>query len=369
MRLTPRFLILLGSFLVSLSSLTAVEPVSPEVHPDGRVTLRFLAPNAAAVALQGVIFKEPQPMAKDAEGVWSITVGPLAPEIYYYTFGVDGATVTDPRNRKIKKWLRSESAFEIAGTPPILAACQPVAHGVVHRHVLSSHTRGRENALMIYTPPGFDPRGEKTYPVLYLLHGFGDDETAWSEVGHANFIADNLIAQGRAVPAIIVMTNGHPVPVPTGVRFADYSEKNLAAMQQELLTEVIPFVEKNYPARRDAASRAIVGLSMGGGQSLNIGLTHLDLFAWVGGFSSAAPTEKLDLTFSALAGSAKAKAGSPKLLWIAIGKDDFLLEQNQTFIGWLESNHVPHVWKLTDGGHEWLVWRRYLGEFFPLLFR
>lgn len=369
MTLLPRLSALLGVLIVPLTALAAAapDPVSPEIHPDGKVTLRFLAPNAQAVALQGVNFKEPQPMTKDAEGVWSITIGPLATEIYSYTFSVDGATVTDPRNRQIKKWIRSESTLEIPGHPPILAASQPVPHGVVHRHVVSSKTRQRENAFLVYTPPGFNPRAETTYPVVYLLHGFGDDETAWAEVGHANFIADNLIAQKKAVPAIIVMTNGHPVPIPVGVRFPEYSAQNLAAMQQELLTEIMPFVEQNYPTRRDAASRAIVGLSMGGGQSLNIGLTHLDTFGWVGGFSSAAPTEKLDETFRELV--ADAKQGRPRLLWIGIGKNDFLLEQNKTFVGWLETKQIPHTWQLTDGAHEWPVWRRYLGEFLPLLFR
>lgn len=368
MTLLPRLLVMLGVLLVPLTALAAADPVSPEIHPDRKVTLRLLAPNARAVALQGVT-KDPQPMTKDADGVWSITVGPLAPEIYSYTFAVDGATVTDPRNRQIKKWIRSESTFEVPGSPPILAASQPVPHGVVHRHVLASRTRQRENALMIYTPPGFDPRADTTYPVVYLLHGFGDDETAWAEVGRANFIADNLIAQGGAVPAIIVMTNGHPVPIPVGVRFPEYSPRNLAAMQQELLSEIVPFVEKHYPVRREAASRAIVGLSMGGGQSLNIGLSHLDTFQWIGGFSSAAPTDELDSTFVKLREAAKKQSGGARLLWIAVGRDDFLLEQNQTFIGWLEANRVPHVWKLTDGGHEWPVWRRYLGEFLPLLFR
>lgn len=369
MSLLPRLGFAVAVSLVPIIALAAADPVSPEIHPDAKVTLRFLAPNATAVALQGVTFKEPQPMTKDAEGVWSITVGPLVPEIYSYTFSVDGATVTDPRNRQIKKWIRSESMFEIAGDPPNVAAAQPVPHGTLHRHVMMSRTRGRENAFIVYTPPGFDPRADKTYPIVCLLHGFGDDETAWSEVGRANFIADNLIAQGRAVPAIIVMTNGHPVPIPVGVRFPEYSAQNLAAMQQELLTEVLPFVEQHYPVKRDAANRAIVGLSMGGGQSLNIGLTHPDTFAWIGGFSSAAPTQELDQTFSALKSSAKKPGTGPRLLWIGIGRDDFLLEQNHSFIAWLKANDVSHVWKLTDGGHEWPVWRQYLAEFLPLLFR
>lgn len=364
---TPRILTLLAVLLVPLSAFAA-EPVSPEIHPDRTVTLRLLAPNAQNVALQG-IEKDPQPMAKDAEGVWSITVGPLSPEIYSYTFSIDGATVTDPRNRNIKKWIRSESQFEVPGTPPILASVQPVPHGVVHRHVICSRTRQRENAIMVYTPPGFDPRAGATYPVVYLLHGYGDDETAWTEVGRANFIADNLIAQEKTVPAIVVMTNGHPVPIPAGARFPDYAPKNLNAMQQELLSEILPFVEEHYPVRRDREGRAIVGLSMGGGQSLGIGLAHLDTFAWIGGFSSAAPTDALDRHFAALRETVKLGSGGPRLLWIAVGRDDFLLDQNRTFVGWLEDNRVPHVWKLTDGGHEWPLWRRYLGEFLPLLFR
>jgi enterochelin esterase-like enzyme len=370
MNLSSRLISLLGALLLSSVSLAAADPVviSPDVHADGRVTLRFLAPGARAVSLQGVS-KESQPMTKDADGVWSITVGPLAPEFYSYTFSVDGATVTDPRNRNIKKWIRSESAFEVPGTPPILAAAQPVPHGVVHRHVFFSKTRQRENAIQVYTPPGFDPRAATTYPVVYLLHGFGDDETAWAETGRANYIADNLIAAHAIVPAVIVMTNGHPVPIPTGTRPGDYGSDNLAAMQHELLTEVMPLVESAYPIRRDATSRAIVGLSMGGGQSLNIGLTHLDTFGWIGGFSSSVPTTGLDDKFAALAKGVKDRPSAPRLLWIGVGKDDFLVEQNKTFVAWLEARQIPHTWNVTDGAHSWFVWRRYLAEFLPLIFR
>lgn len=368
MRFLPRACLLFALTLLPLTMVAADPVVSPEIHPDGRVTLRFVAPGAQAVAVQGLA-KDPQAMSRGAEGVWSLTLGPLKPELYSYTFLVDGAMVTDPLNRNVKKWLRSESAFEVTGTPPILAAIQPVAHGVVHRHVFTSKTRHAETAVQIYTPPQFDPKATTTYPVVYLLHGFGDDETAWADTGRANFIADNLIAQGRALPAIIVMTNGHPVPIPAGARFPDYAAANLAAMQQELLTEVLPLVESSYPVRRNAASRAIVGLSMGGGQALTIGLTHLDTFGWVGGFSSAAPTDNLDQQFSALLAATQKGTGGPRLLWLGIGRDDFLLDANKSFNAWLESHQVPHRWNVTDGGHEWPVWRRYLGDFLPLLFR
>lgn len=373
MRFPTRFRLLAFSLVILLLApvlSSAADPtvISPEVQPDRRVTLRLLAPDARHVALQG-LSKEPQAMTKDADGIWSITVGPLEPEFYSYTFSIDGATVTDPRNRDIKKWIRSESAFEVPGNPPILAATQPVPHGVVHRHTFDSKTRKRPNAFLVYTPPGFDPRATTTYPVVYLLHGFGDDETAWHETGRANTIADNLLARDRTVPAIIVMTNGHPVPIPVGERSPSYSEDNLAAMQQEFLTEVMPLVESTYPIRREPASRAIVGLSMGGGHSLNIGLRHLDTFGWIGGFSAGAPTKGLDARFPDLLSAAKTKSGAPQLLWIAIGEDDFLLKQNQTFTAWLKDREIPHTYQLTDGAHTWFVWRRYLAEFLPLLFR
>jgi enterochelin esterase family protein len=345
------------------------EVVSPEIRPDHHVTLRVHAPDAHSVALQGVDFKSPQPMTKGSGGVWSITIGPLKPDIYSYTFLVDSATVLDPLNRNVKKWLHSENMFEIPGTPPTLSEAQPVPHGVLHRHPFFSRTRQAQAAFQVYTPPGFDPRAATQYPVVYLLHGFGDDETAWAENGRANFVADNLLAAGRTVPAIIVMPNGHPVPIPTGARFEDYSPANLAAMEHELLTEVMPLVESLYPIRRDAASRAIVGLSMGGGHALNVGLTHLDTFSWIGGFSSAAPAGKLDEKFDGLLKSTNSGSGGPRLLWIAIGKDDFLMDQNKTFVAWLDAHHVRHTWQVSDGGHEWRNWRQYLGEFLPLLFR
>ncbi len=364
----PRPALLFCAFVASALALSAQQPpniISPEIHPDHRVTLRLYAPGASAVTVQGLA-KQPQPMTKDSQGVWSLTVGPLTPEIYSYTFGLDGATVTDPLNRAIKKWIRSESMFEIPGS---LASVESVPHGVIHRHTFFSKTRQLPNAIQVYTPPGFDPRAATKYPVVYLLHGFGDDETAWAENGRANFIADNLFAQKRAVPAIIVMTNGHPVPIPTGPRPTDYSANNLAAMEQELINEVMPLVESAYPVKQDAAGRAIVGLSMGGGHSLNIGLKHGDLFGWIGGFSSSAPTANLDHTFRALVDASAKKSGEPRLLWIAIGEDDFLLEQNKTFVGWLTEKNIRHTWLLTPGGHEWPVWRRYLGEFLPLLFK
>ena len=359
-------LLLLGS----LTSAALAQPAyrSPEVLPDGHVTFRLMAPKAKAVTVKGLRHLPPQLMIKDATGLWSVTVGPLPPDLYSYTFDLDGASVTDPINRRAKEWFFEESLVEVPGTPPLLLSRQEVPHGVVHRHVLPSPVRGGEVAVQVYTPPGFNANAPAAYPVLFLLHGYGDEETAWLAVGRANFIADNLLAQGRITPAIIVMTNGPPVPVPAG-RDPDYGQKNAAAMERELLDTIRPFIESNYPVRHDTAGRAITGLSMGGGHALGIGLAHPDVFGWVGGFSSGMPTDNLDTRFAPLLAALEKKSGAPRLLWVGVGKDDFLLKQNQVFAGWLDARQVPHEWHVTDGGHEWPVWRDYFAEFLQKIFR
>ncbi|MBK8478201.1 MAG: esterase [Opitutaceae bacterium] len=346
----------------------APDYLSPEVTADGRAILRFYAPGAGAVAVQGLRRTEPLPMAKGADGIWSVTVSGLAPDIYGYVFDVDGAVTLDPKNRYAKKWISSESAFELPGAKPPAWALQAVPHGTLHRHTVTSAAAGRQYSFQVYTPPGYDARAKDLYPVVYLLHGYGDDETAWAENGHAHLIADNLIAQGRMKPAIIVMPHGHPVLLPA-TRRDHYSAENHAAMEKVVVGELLPFLQREYRASAEPADRAIVGLSMGGGHSLGIGLAHPELFQWVGGFSAAAPDDSLDTAFPALLTAAKQKKNSPKLLWIAIGKDDFLLKRNDAFRAWLQQNQVPFTYKLTDGGHEWTVWREYVEDFLQLTFR
>ncbi len=354
--------------LLSLSGFAQPAHRSPEVSTDGHITFRVLAPKAQAVAVKGLRGLPPQPMTRDAQGLWSVTVGPLAPDLYSYTFDVDGATFTDPLNRRLKEWIAQESLVEVPGSEPQLISLRAVPHGAVHRHLIPSQVRGGAVAFQVYTPPGFDPKA--TCPVVYLLHGFGDEENAWLSPGRANFIADNLIAQKKIGPVVIVMTNGHPVSLPgPAPRRTDYGRDNHDAMEQEVLTVVLPFVEANYSVRRDAEGRAIVGLSMGGGHSLGLGLNHLDKFGWIGGFSSAIVTDGLDTHFAPLLAAVDKKAGLPKLLWIGCGQDDFLLERNKTFIAWLGQKQVPHEWHLTAGGHEWPVWRDYLGQFLQRIFR
>ena len=343
----------------------AQNPVSPEIAGN-QVSFRFYAPKAREVSLQGLRGRKSLPMTKDATGLWQITVGDLAPDIYSYSFDVDGATALDPRNRSFKKWILTSSSFDYPGAARPDWSLQQVPHGIVHRHLYSSKAAQREGAFQVYTPPGYDSRAAVKYPVVFLFHGYGDDETAWVEEGRANCIADNLLAKGSIQPALIVMMNGHPLPIPTA-RQDQYGANNNAAMEMAVMKEVLPQVEAAYCVSREASDRAIVGLSMGGGHALEIGLGHPEIFQWVGAFSAATPEGDLAVRFPQLV--AAAKLGSPKLLWIGIGKDDFLLKRNEAFTASLKAKDIPFTWSLTQGGHEWFVWRAYLAEFLQKIFR
>jgi enterochelin esterase-like enzyme len=351
--------------LILLFSQAKAQPV---VHADRTVTFTLYSPGAGKVQLNGLPGIGSVQMHKAGEGNWEITVGPFEPDLYSYSFAVDGALTIDPKNRNVKKWRTLNSMVEVPGeNPQSLHALKDVPHGTVHRHYYHSLVAGSQRSLLVYTPASYVSDREARFPVLFLLHGFGDDETAWTEVGRAHFIADNLMADERAKPMIIVMPNGHPVLIPDGQRPENYSEDNRRALDAEIRNELIPFLEGHYRIETDASKRAIVGLSMGGGQSLDIGLTHLDLFQWVGGFSSAAPGGNLNEHFSTLKDATS--SSRPELLWIACGKEDSLLERNETFVAWLKEQSMQHTWRLTEGGHEWRVWRRYLTELLPLLFR
>ncbi len=338
--------------------------VSPEVSPDGKVTFRFWAPDAKAVRVTAMEGQQPAVMVKDDRGVWSVTVGPLEPEIYSYMYEVDGAPVIDPRNPDVKVWLTLNSMVLVPGTPPRPHEVQDVPHGTVVLHTYKSAALGQTRQLYVYTPPGYSDTSTPL-PVVYLKHGFGDGPSAWTAVGQAHVIADNLIAQKKIAPMLIVMPWGHvksPRLVTDRAEFAANDE----GVEKELLQDIIPFVESHYRAARSADERAIVGLSMGGGQSLKTGLGHLDLFHWVGGFSSGTPEGDLDALFPGLPDRA---AKNLRLLWVGVGKRDFLLQRNEQFHAWLQQKGVAHTWVLSEGGHEWPVWRKYLAAFLPLLFK
>jgi enterochelin esterase family protein len=334
-------------------------PASPELHADRTVTFRLRAPRAAEVVLSGEWKGGGKlPMTKDEQGLWSLTVGPLEPDLYGYSFSVDGLAVPDPANAVLKPMRTPRtSVLEVPGEPPRLHEWQDVPHGTLRLHEYVSRSLGRRRPLRVYTPPGYDKDGS-SYPVLYLLHGSGDNEATWTSFGRAHFIADNLLAQGKARPMIIVMPDGHAA--------AAGGAKNLEAFGKDLLEDVMPFVEATYRTKADREHRAIVGLSMGGGQSLSVGLCHLDRFAWVGGFSAAIANPESGIA-PALGDPAAANA-KLRLLFIACGKEDRLVEHAQKLSELLQAKELRHELKITEGNHSWPVWRRYLGDFLPLLF-
>ena len=337
--------------------------ISPEITSKHRVTFRLLAPNATQVGLNVQFAQGIQPMTKDSKGIWHVTLGPVKPDIYEYNFLVDGLPVVDPSNSWLKVWLRNaKNLVEIPGDEPMFYEEQQVPHGTVHIHKYQSKSLSVPRQLYLYTPPGYETDKNTRYPVLYLFHGFGDTEDAWTGVGRANLIMDNLIAASKAKPFIIVMPYGHTPSSPPVMRSIGRYE----AYEKDLIEDIIPYVQKCYRVSTEQKDRAITGLSMGGGQSLTIGLGNLELFGWVGAFSSAIPEEPKLGKLLAKPESINEKL---KLLWIGCGRKDFLFEANQKFLERLKTEKIKHVGHITEGAHEWRVWRNYLNELAPLLFK
>jgi enterochelin esterase family protein len=329
--------------------------------------LRAPHANVVAVAREGA---KPLPMQKDEDGVWSVTTEPLEPDYYGYTFQVDGVAMLDPGNSSFKpNLLNVNSLLHVPGPLSLPWELNDVPHGEVQMHCYKSAVVGDEREYYVYTPPGYDARAKRKYPVLYLLHGMSDDASAWTVSGRANVILDNLIAQGKAKPMIVVMPLGYGTPeIVSRARRANgpsQGNRNTELFRDALMQEVIPQVEKEYRVRTDRMSRAITGLSMGGGESEFVGLNAIDKFAWIGAFSAGMGARDYDTTFPKL----DAKAGSQlKLLWIACGTEDGLLAGNRKFREWLKGKGLQVTEIETPGAHTWMVWRRNLAAFAPLLF-
>lgn len=342
--------------------------VSPEVSADGHVTVRVRAPNAKEVFFNRDGLTR-QAMQKDDQGVWSITAGPYEPDFYGYSFNVDGVRTIDPNNSlNVPNLLGPGSMMHIPGAAlPWEVANVP--HGEVHRHLYHSSVAGDDRDLYVYTPPNYDPGAKKLYPVLYLLHGFSDDARGWGDVGFANVILDNLIAQGKAKPMLVVMPLGYGVMDYVLKRGANRDQKlrdaSFDKYRENLFTEIIPYVETNYHVAKDRNSRAIAGLSMGGAESLTYGLGSLDRFAWIGAFSSGGLPENYAEIWPSLDAKDNARI---KLLWIACGTEDRLIEPNRKVREWLTSKQIKFTPIETPGAHVWMVWRRNLAAFAPLLF-
>ena len=370
-----------------------VQVVSPEVHPDKTVTVRFRAPNAKTVELIGEIEGKPAyPMTKDeATGVWSVTIGPLPHDVYNYQFRVDaaangqgGVIAMDPQNPWIKigfGGFPSASQFEIPGNGLEFDDAKDVPHGTVRFETYNSKAIGAPRTLWIYTPPGYEKSTAKL-PVFYLLHGSGNIDSSWILTGRANYIMDNLIAEGKAKPMIIVNPLGYaragvgtvpdrPQDAQAAGRGTPPAPGSPAAQPgglfaQDLLTDIIPYVEKNYRTLAGADNRALGGLSMGGGQTVQIGFTHPDTFHYLVVMSAGSQANP-ETTYPEFFNGGYKKV---KLLWMGIGKDDNLVGPSaKTLHEALTKANIPHTFQLGEGRHEWMVWRHHLYDVAPLLFK
>jgi enterochelin esterase-like enzyme len=362
------------SCLFSLAALTVVGSysawsaqsaplISPELRTDGGVTFRFKAPKAAAVKVSGQ-FGPDATMTKDSEGLWSVTVPAMKAGIYEYHFVVDSLSVMDPQNSAIKpqRWPGS-SILHVPATPPAPWDLQDIPHGVIHEHTYKSKALGAWRRIYVYTPPGVESADR--LPVLYLAHGYSDNEATWTVHGKAHWILDSLIANRQATPMLVVMPDAHAIP-PGAAGFEDYGPANTAAFCRELLEDIIPLVERSYKVNGKPEARAFAGLSMGGHHALTVALNHHQQFGWIGAFSSAPPP---DSTVAAGLNNSAAVNRDLRLFWIACGLKDFLHQRNNTFTTLLKEKGIHFEYVETEGDHSWPVWRRYLVEFAPKLFR
>ena len=375
--LAPRPACKLILFLVLSAPVVAQAPEhfhSTEVHPDHSVTFSYRDAAAAKVmlALDGVA--KPILMVKGDTGIWTITTQPLAPEIYAYHFEADGNRRLDPENPHTTINLLSISnVVAVPGDTPQPWEDTDVPHGTLHRHIYTTASvlglPNNQSTYFVYTPPGYDEKVKKPYPVLYLLHGWSDSDSGWSAVGHAHLILDNLLAAGKIKPMVVVMplAYGDMAFLHTHDVWDDPAaiDHNTDLFTKALFTEVLPRVEFEYHVSKDRNDRAIAGLSMGGLESLEVGLTHTGQFAWIGGFSSAVH----NLNYTTALASLDPKTANLRLLWIACGNEDDLIKSNRKLIDFLRTKDMPVTQIETPGLHTWLVWRDNLVHFAPLLFQ
>lgn len=362
---------LFTTFLSTFAQQAPSEIKSPQLNAERSVTFRFLDPGAQKVTVN-VEGAKPLEMTKDAQGVWSATTAALEPEIYGYNFNADGVNLIDPNNTQIKtNLLNLSNMVLVPGATPQPWEVQDVPHGEVHHHFYHSGIVGDNRDYYVYTPPDYDPKAKTKYPVLYLLHGYSDGADGWTAVGKANYILDALIAQGKAKPMVVVMPLGYGAPeiLKYGWQIRehlDLMQKNFDSFRKMLVTELMPRVEKEYRISTDRKDRAIAGLSMGGSETLLTGLNDLDKFAYIGAFSSGGMTGDYAKDFPNL----DAKANSQiKLLYIACGTEDRLIDPNRKFKAWLKTKDVKFTDRETPGMHTWMVWRDNLTELAPQLFR
>jgi enterochelin esterase family protein len=349
--------------------------VSPEVAADRHVTFRILAPKAEEVLLSGSDIPgvgRGAAMTKDPNGVWEVTLGPIESGAYRYNFNVDGVSVIDPRNPSTSESnMNTWSLVYVPGAD--FMDTKDVPHGAVAEVTYYSRSLKRFRRMHVYTPPGYES-GQGKYPIFYLLHGASDCDDSWTSVGRAGFILDNLIAAKKAKPMVVAMPAGH-----TGAFRFGGPRPTVDEFAQDFLNDLKPYVETHYRVYTDCQHRAMAGLSMGGGQTINIAFPHLEDFAYIGVFSSGIfslgrrgqqndSQPSWEEQNKDVLDNTELKKGL-KLVWFATGREDFLIETSRKTVELLKKHGFDVVFKETDGAHTWINWRNYLNEFAPQLFQ
>lgn len=354
--------------------------ISPQVHQDKSVTFQYHAPMAKVVRLSGQFLKSPVEMTKDAAGMWSVTVGPVEPDIYPYSFQVDGVTVMDPANVDFFPNERFKaSLLKVPGATPLIHEMRNVPHGAVHYEYYSS-VEGSIGSLVVYTPPGYDKDPSKKYPVFYLISGTTDTEETFFKVGRTNLILDNLIAEGKAKPMILVMPYGNPLariaeqqgepkPADQMSRDGEDAKQRAKLFETDLINHIVPYVDQNYRTVQHKDSRAIGGFSRGGGQTLRSGFGNMDKFSWICCYSAYLSTPEMESDFRFIGNEAENTNSQLKLLWVSVGNEDFLYDQTVEFLDYLKAKNIKHKSLITPGGHTWMNVKAYVAETVPLLFQ
>ncbi len=354
---------------------------SPVVNADGTVTFNFYSPSAQRVSVSGdfdEIRNQRLEMTKQENGVWTVTTKALNPELYSYSLSVDGQRFVDPANSYVNRDISTLSNIFIVtksnDDKGHLYSVNDVPHGTLSRVWYDSPTLGQQRRMTVYLPAAYD--GKKAFPVMYLLHGHGGDETAWGDLGRASQIMDNLIAEGKCVPMIVVMPNGNPtcnaapgwwhegMYTPDGNAF---NQRGAKASMEESFMDIVNFVDSHYKTVKKRSGRAVTGLSMGGGHTFGISRLYPETFDYYGLQSAAARVQQNDSKFNEQ--MSRLFSSKPKLFWIAIGKEDFLIQQNNGLRQYLDAHNYPYEYYENDGGHIWRNWRIYLSMFAQKIFR
>ena len=342
-----------------------VPPAEVSVNAERLVTFQINAPLAAQVSalIDSMPPSAARPLTRDDRGVWRGTLGPLAPDLYFVSYIVDGT-------------VRPVGYLHIRGPAPEAWDTRTVPHGTIHQHWYDSRSLSMLRSVIVYTPPAYE-RDTATYPVLYLLHGSGGTESSWTVDGLAHVILDNLIADGRSKPMIVVMPFGHPEPSLRAGNLPTFQARDIQAFANDLIDDVMPLVERTYRAGRQADRRAIAGFSMGGNQARQIGLSRLDLFSYVATFSGtvgvrggAVSPETIAQTFANALADPAATNSALRLFWAAVGTGETnLLAQHRVLNNVLDRHGIRHEFVTIPGGHTWHVWRRNLRDLVPRLFQ